>query len=493
MGTKVMRIYALLLFMLLSSCVPGTPIKQFQAHSPVISKGQSGPIMFKKIISKIRRGQEIGTSQRGILCIPKGKVFWKRGGYVNFGDAELGDTLREELTQAGYSVIGDPSSLFENPQEWKAEYLIGGIIKHVAINVCYPFSGFQDFTTSSGEASIEVEWKLFERRTRLVVFSATIGGTGKTGQGPHMGIQAYYDAFAQSVRNLLANNRFVNLVSRSSPVVAQEKAATIAMNILELEQKELKGSSSDLIEYAQKTVVTIPIGSGHGSGVLVSTSGLVLTNAHVVGKGSGPVTVELATGRRVAGEVIKFNDVIDVALIKLEKGKYFAAPIGSSESLKVGDTVFAIGAPLAERFSRTVTRGVVSAFRVVEGRRQIQSDAQIHPGNSGGPLLDAKGQVVGLAQSGVMLGRIAGIGMNFFVPIDDAWRALKVEPKAYKISYQELISGMRSAATPSKEPRVARGGTEEKLRLLQELRQKGLITDSEAQQRRKDILDQAFP
>jgi S1-C subfamily serine protease len=195
-----------------------------------------------------------------------------------------------------------------------------------------------------------------------------------------------------------------------------------------------------VLEHVRNTVVTIPVAAGHGSGVLINTAGWVLTNAHVVGEGSGMVTVELSTGRRVAGEVVRVNRDADIALIRLERGRYLAAPVGTADRLRAGDPVFAIGAPLDERLSRTVTRGIVSGFREIDGQRLIQSDVTLHPGSSGGPVLDGAGRVIGLAHSGVLSGQ-TGVGLNFFISIDEVWRALGLRLQRSPVTLGDLLAG----------------------------------------------------
>lgn len=214
----------------------------------------------------------------------------------------------------------------------------------------------------------------------------------------------------------------------------------------------------------------------------------MLTNAHVVGTGDGSVRLQLADSRSVTGRVLRVDRETDVALIQMDAGDYAPAPIGSSQSLKVGDAVFAIGTPLNERFSRTVTKGVVSAFRTDGGRRLLQSDVSVHPGSSGGPLLDDRGRVVGLAMAGVMAGGRIGVGLNTFVPIEEAWKALGATPVVSSIGAAELLGGPAGPA-----PAAGRDAdAAEKLRLIQELRDKGLITSEEAEQRRKEVLDRAL-
>jgi serine protease Do len=419
----------------LSGCVTATPIKQFDAATPVRVTGETRPIMFRKLVSRLPRGQEVGTVQGGLACAGQGKLTW-RGGRAEFADEELADALRAELTSAGYQVVGASDGLFEDSQAWKAEFLLAGAIKHVAWNVCYPRGGFGDVTTSSGEASMEIEWQLYERGTRSVVLTATTGGTAKTLVGPQNGPSALYGAAAAALRNLLAQERFASLMSRT---LAQHDGTPMTVDVLALDESA-DGKPAHLVEYVQGTVVTIRVGSGHGSGVVVSRSGLVLTNAHVVGERTGLVGVELATGRRVTGDVLRVDSRTDVAIIQLERGQYLAAPIGSSETVRVGDTVYAIGTPLDQRFSRTVTKGVVSAFRDDDGRRVIQSDVSVHAGNSGGPLLDERGRVIGIAQSGVAVGGHIGVGLNTFIPIEEVWRGLAARPQATRVGASELVA-----------------------------------------------------
>jgi len=138
------------------------------------------------------------------------------------------------------------------------------------------------------------------------------------------------------------------------------------------------------------------------------------------------VKVKLATGQEIAGTVLRRNAATDVALVQLETGTYPVAPLGVSTTLRPGSSVYAIGSPLGQQ--GTVTRGIVSAVRVEEGRRLIQSDVTIHAGSSGGPLLDERGRVVAITRAGVLLGNF-GVGINAFVPIEEAWAGLQVQPQ----------------------------------------------------------------
>ncbi|MDI1481504.1 trypsin-like peptidase domain-containing protein [Polyangium sp. y55x31] len=154
-----------------------------------------------------------------------------------------------------------------------------------------------------------------------------------------------------------------------------------------------------------------------GSGFIVSPDGLVVTNAHVV-HGAERVRVQLADGREHEASVLGEDEKLDVALLALRGASGLpVAQFGTSEALRVGDYLVAIGSPFGLR--HTVTLGIVSAKERVLGLgpfdHLIQTDASINPGSSGGPVFDGRGRVVGV--STVIHARGQGIG--FAIPIDD--------------------------------------------------------------------------
>jgi S1-C subfamily serine protease len=142
---------------------------------------------------------------------------------------------------------------------------------------------------------------------------------------------------------------------------------------------------------------------GQGSGFIIDSSGIILTNAHVVND-ADTVTVTLKDGRIFEGAVQGVDDVSDLAVVKLKgvQGKLPVIPLGNSTDVQVGDWAIAVGNPIG--LDNTVTLGIVSTLHRssaevgIPNKRLdfIQTDAAINPGNSGGPLLNAKGEVIGI-------------------------------------------------------------------------------------------------
>ncbi|HEY0976636.1 MAG TPA: trypsin-like peptidase domain-containing protein [Flavobacteriales bacterium] len=172
-----------------------------------------------------------------------------------------------------------------------------------------------------------------------------------------------------------------------------------------------------------KGVVTVETKNGHGSGFLVTNDGYILTNAHVV-ENDALVKVRFHQGFALDGQVVKVNRDFDVALIKTPGADLPSLAIGDDAGLMLGEEIFAIGTPLDEKLGQSVTRGIMSGRREIEGRSYLQTDVSINPGNSGGPLIDENGKVVGVATLKISAKGVEGIG--FGVPISKALEMLNI-------------------------------------------------------------------
>ncbi|NMO16105.1 trypsin-like serine protease [Pyxidicoccus fallax] len=155
-----------------------------------------------------------------------------------------------------------------------------------------------------------------------------------------------------------------------------------------------------LVERASPAVVGVEHARGHGTGLFLTPDGYVLTNRHVVTR-SRKVTIQLSNGEELRGEVVGGDAPTDLAVVRAEGTDFPTLPLADPKTVRVGQLVMAIGNPF--RLEQSVSMGVVSAINrsislpngvMLEG--MLQTDAAINPGNSGGPLINTRGEVVGL-------------------------------------------------------------------------------------------------
>jgi serine protease Do len=197
---------------------------------------------------------------------------------------------------------------------------------------------------------------------------------------------------------------------------------------------ELAGDSSavmagaQMIERAQRSVAQVRSGGrGIGAGVIWDPDGLVITNHHVVAGGRRNVTVALHDGRTFDAEVVKSSGSLDLALLRLsgEATNLPAAPVGDSDALRVGELVYAIGHPWGS--VGAVSAGIVGGVGELHGRGRgsyVRSDVTLAPGNSGGPLLNARGEVVAI--NAMVFGRMA---LSIPTNAAGAWAAAERRPR----------------------------------------------------------------
>ncbi|MBL8645380.1 MAG: serine protease [Rhodospirillaceae bacterium] len=415
---------------LLTGCATSAKVTQVEDKEiKEVKVGETAkPVQFRKMALRMPRNRVIGAVQAGLLCVPQGELTY-RGGRVAIDDDQYNDVFREELETANYVVVGDPDALFDDPESWKAEYLIGGLIKDIKANICFPMSGFGSFSSSSGEAEIEVEWQIYSRLNRKVVHEVKTKGSSKISSKENGAEDIFLEAFASASRQLLSDEGFYNLITgKSTGITASEAIASSdkASTVIE----RVSNSKRSFLEQAttiRGQVATVYAGDGTGSGFFIADRYLI-TNQHVVG-GARFVKIKFVTGREILGEVIKTNSARDVALIQTEPAGVLGLPIRTDE-LAIGSQVYVVGSPLGQKNEGTVTSGIVSSYRSEDGMRILQSDVSVQPGNSGGPMFDDKGNVIAITVAGLTGdGRTTSLGVNYFIPIVDALDKLAIQIK----------------------------------------------------------------
>jgi serine protease Do len=342
---------------------------------------------------------------------------------------ELGEIFYEALTQKGLHIAGDPKDMFGRRESIAStEYLIGARISKISGNFCEEHHWWdgRPLGKYAGEMYIKVEWTIFSSLLQREVVKVNTEGYFKQKRSKKDGIsRTFREAFAQASENLMSSKELIKIATREkSPV---DKAST-GQKLVFKGGKERKSTVKNDLDRILPSVVTIRLGLGHGSGFFISENGLILSNSHVVQEAK-KVSVILNNGLEVAGQVVRVNKQRDVALIKVALRIRNFLPIRITKARPL-DTVYVIGTPIKERLRSTITAGIVSAIRKDErtGLEFIQSDAAISPGNSGGPLLDKNGNVIGISVAKITGG--ASESLNMFIPIGSALNALNLQHKS---------------------------------------------------------------
>lgn len=210
----------------------------------------------------------------------------------------------------------------------------------------------------------------------------------------------------------------------STLLEAQEQASPESPVSPVTEIRREKHGFHEIVKEASQSVVTVLTESGSGSGFVIRSNGYILTNEHVISK-ANTIEVQFSDMRSFRAQLVGSDKESDVALLKIAARELTTSKIGDSSALEPGETVIAIGSP--KGFTHSVTSGIVSALGRSESiettrkyRNYIQTDAAINSGNSGGPLLNSFGEVVGInTLKYVGLDQNAQ-GLSFSIPINQA-------------------------------------------------------------------------
>lgn len=183
----------------------------------------------------------------------------------------------------------------------------------------------------------------------------------------------------------------------SSLIDEIEQQSDIKLTELKNELKDIQIKSADfsaIVDDVLQSVVSIKTNVGQGSGAIIDRKGYIVTNVHVI-SGASTVRATAYSGKTYDVNVLAgYDSASDIAVLKIDAPDLRAFSFGDSDNVKIGEKVIAAGNPAGLSF--TVTEGIVSAFRKFSGISYIQTDVPINPGNSGGPLINTKGEIVGI-------------------------------------------------------------------------------------------------
>ena len=370
-------------FTAFSSPAGAEPVRR---RTPLSVKGEEvGSLVFAQLVFKIQES---------------GDIAGLKDEYVQL--------FNQALRNAGYSVPPTEKSVFKGNELPDTDFVLAGAI------VAFDCTNLEHTT-----CGLAVEWELLNRQSEEVAYRFTARSEEKNlrHNNSSEGAKAL---LLGTLNSLLARPAFVEALKGdvSRPPAVQYETATL---------KACQDPAPKMPEETEKALnatVVVKTKQGIGSGAFITPDGYFLTAAHVATEDK--VEVTLRNGATLPAEVVRLDARSDVALLRLQDRSKTTACLNLSESTPpTGQDIYVLGAPAGEELSFSVSRGIVSGMRTIEGGSYLQTDAAINPGNSGGPLLSKDGLVHAIASFKVAGTAMEGLG--FGVPSAAAIAALALK------------------------------------------------------------------
>lgn len=378
----------------------------------VSAKVQKLPLAFDKMVVELTNGQKIGEITNGSYFKP---FYWQESGISN-ATVEFNTIAETELSNAGYNTIRQ-GKLFAEEQSEFPKLLVGGSLKSLNYK-----SRFNLYQGSQNNCTMVIEWQIFSRIKNKVIFNYTTEGSYNRAGGESA--SNIRESFREAIINLTQLDTFVAIIeAQDANKVLDESINKEQIVIAKLPKAKFK-SKAEMIAKSTESSVTIKCDVVHGSGFIISSDGFIITNQHVISK-SKEILVIFDNGISIPAKLIYENEDYDLAIIKLSGKGFKPLRMGNSDSVTTGADVYAIGTPKDIDLGQTVTKGIISGKRTIENRVFLQTDASIHGGNSGGPLLNENGEVIGINSYGYKNAE----GLNLAIPINVAIEKLNIQYK----------------------------------------------------------------
>lgn len=389
----------------------------------------SAMVVFDRFINELQDNTPIGkkvklkgASEEIIyreISMPDEEKFAKKF-YEYLLAAEIENPFTENKT-----LFSDPDKNFKR----LPRYVVGVKLKSMKRSLVERerYNKYLQYGNAVGTTQLELEWQVYDKSIGKVVLTKITNSKYKFRQGMYYNVSNLIPAYEMGIAELFRNTEFIELVSKND-----DKISSVQMNgdssitVYKIIKPEIPIFSqfSEMVKHANKSCVTIITDGGHGSGVVISKSGLLLTALHVV-DGVNKIQVKFSSGLKLDAKIVAKDFKNDVVLLDILGEGFQALPLNPQGSEDLGMNVITIGTPADLELGQSISKGILSGKRKIDNKVFLQTDMAVSPGNSGGPLLNDKGEIIGIVQAKAMGEGVEGIG--FAIPIRKAIEVLKIE------------------------------------------------------------------
>lgn len=373
-------------------------------------------ISFKSIKLALPDSEHDNIRIGRITCGRAIDLYWQKG---------VVDFIRPEMIKASISTFSNFGYVVRNAVRGGASAAglnLDAEIIGLKMNECP-----KNNDMSQNATYLKIKWTLSDPLSNKTLYTGESAGSHNAlnARAIRDGDDISFDAaLSAATSNLLADPEFSKSITAVDATTLIKKFDEKV--IVQAKYGSGGGSFKAQTEKLMNNTVIVKTKDGFGSGIIIDSNGYLLTNAHVVGD---ETKFHILIGDNTLGaELVRKEVIRDVALLKINNNysSFEGVEIARNHS-KVGDEIYIIGAPLALENSQTTTRGIVSAYRDMQGLRYLQTDASVNQGSSGGPVFNEHGELIALTVSGLLTKDGAGLGINYLIPIDDAFRYLNLD------------------------------------------------------------------
>ncbi len=396
---------------------PDIPYYKFDSTSVFVA--------FDKIIANFDNNQQIGT-----YLYADGRsepVKWE--GTVKTGSESFDRKFYDIIMRSGIPTRTTTGvSLFnqQNARKQLPRYIIGAQILSYQVNFVV---GEKIKKLNVGRITssliMGIEWQVMDKSTGKIVLKYSNKGISHTRS--NNGISAdNLTAFENSLIDFLRNGKLDELIKNTEDsylILKNDQIDSVKQNLVLLTTRpQIYNNFGELIKAVAPSCVTIITDGGHGSGAIIDPRGYILTANHVV-DGTNSIIIKFENGIELTAKLVRSDFDADVALLKIEGNNFKAVPI-SLDEVNLGEEAYTIGTPVEIELGQSISKGMISGKRLIENQTYIQLDMSVSPGNSGGPLLNSKGEIIGIIQKKMVGKGIEGVG--FAIPIKKAIQVIGV-------------------------------------------------------------------
>ena len=394
---------------------------------PTIGEAQRFvPGVYQQLAALMERGEK----PRSALACQKDGVLELHNANFIVSKTRFEPLFYSVFAENGYRTADASDKLFDRQETGAADLSVAAVITSIGLKYCGMGNASTLNEYSQNATNLEIRWEVFDNLQREIIYTATSTGSDNYYlQAPRFqgGIVSMGFAFSGALRNLLASQEFVDVLTKRAVAQKAHVADAASATLKVVARSGQGGRFTDKVQRIENAAVTIRTTSGHGSGFVAAGSGYVITNEHVIA-GSKEVLVITNLGKYPA-TVVRSDAARDVALLKIVDPVAIESLEIEAAPARIGESLYVVGTPLDERLAFSVSKGIISGRRQISGQDLYQTDAAVNPGNSGGPVFNESGHVIAVTVAGLFTASGASANINYLVPIAEVLSALGVQLK----------------------------------------------------------------